>query len=86
LAAGQQITESDDGKAERENRYFLSSLHQGGLTPEQIPLVVRGHWRVENDCYWSLDMQWKEDAAPCCATGRSTEILSWIQLMAYNLA
>ncbi len=81
----EQITESDDGKAERENRYFVSSLHQGRLAPEQILLVVRGHWRVENDCFWSLDMQWKEDSAPCCTTGRAIEILSWIRLMAYNL-
>lgn len=81
----EQISESDDGKVGCEERYFLSSLHQGRLTPEQILLVVRGHWRVENDCFWSLDMQWKEDSAPCCRTGRSTEILSWIRLMAYNL-
>jgi hypothetical protein len=81
----EQITEFPSGKVEREQRYFISSLHQGRLTPEQILLVVRGHWRIENDCFWSLDTQWKEDSAPWCTTGRSTEILSWIRLMAYNL-
>jgi predicted transposase YbfD/YdcC len=81
----EQTTEHPDGKIEKEQRYFLSSLHQGRLTPEQILLVVRGHWRVENDCFWSLDMQWQEDSAPWCRTGRATEFLSWIRLMAYNL-
>jgi predicted transposase YbfD/YdcC len=81
----EQITKHPGNKKEREQRYFLSSLHQGRLTPEQILLVVRGHWRVENDCFWSLDVQWNEDSAPWCRTGRSTEILSWIRLMAYNL-
>ena len=81
----EQITSDKSGKTQSENRYFLSSLPQGRLSPEQILLVVRGHWRVENDCFWSLDMQWKEDSAPWCRTGKSTEILSWIRLMAYNL-
>ncbi len=81
----EQTTEYPDGKIEKEQRYFLSSLHQGRLKPEQILLVVRGHWRVENDCFWSLDVQWNEDSAPWCRTGRSTEILSWVRLMAYNL-
>ena len=81
----EQISEHPDGKIEKEQRYFLSSLHQGRLKPEQILLVVRGHWRVENDCFWSLDVQWSEDSAPWCRTGRSLEILSWVRLMAYNL-
>jgi len=81
----EQVSEYGDGRVKKEQRYFLSSLHQGRLTPEQILLVVRGHWRVENDCFWSLDVQWNEDSAPWCRTGRSTEILSWIRLMAYNL-
>ena len=81
----EQITESPDGKTEKEQRYFLTSLPSGRLSPDQILLVVRGHWRVENDCFWSLDMQWQEDSAPWCKTGLATEILSWIRLMAYNL-
>ena len=81
----EQVSEYPGGRKEKEQRYFLSSVHQGRLTPEQILLVVRGHWRVENDCFWSLDVQWNEDSAPWCRTGKSTEILSWIRLMAYNL-
>jgi len=81
----EQVSESRDGKVEQEERYFLSSVPAARLTPEQILLVVRGHWRVENDCFWSLDMQWREDSAPWCRTGRATEILSLIRLMAYNL-
>lgn len=81
----EQVSESSNGKVEREERYFLSSLSKGKLSADQILLVVRGHWRVENDCFWSLDMQWNEDSAPWCTTGRATEILGLIRLMAYNL-
>jgi hypothetical protein len=51
----------------------------------QILLVVRGHWGVENDCFWSLDTQWREDAVPWCSQGRAVEVLSWLRLMACNL-
>jgi len=81
----EQITKDPNGKEHQEDRYFLTSLHSGRLTATQSLHVVRSHWRVENDCFWSLDMQWMEDSHPWCTTGLSVEILSWIRLMAYNL-
>ncbi len=69
----------------QEDRYFLSNLTPGRLTPQQILTVVRGHWGIENDCFWSLDMQMHEDAAPWCTQGRALEVLGVIRLMAYNL-
>ena len=80
----EQITQNKNGETQSEERYFLASLTQGRLTADQILLVVRGHWRVENDCFWSLDVQWNEDSAPWCRTGRAVEVLSWIRLIAYN--
>ena len=74
-----------EGKVEREERYFVANVPWGRLSAEQCLLVVRGHWRIENDCFWSLDMNWKEDSVPGCSKGRATEVMSWLRLMAYNL-
>ena len=68
-----------------EDRYFLSNLTTGRLKPSQILTVVRGHWGIENDCFWSLDMQLFEDEAPWCTQGRALEVLGILRLMAYNL-
>jgi predicted transposase YbfD/YdcC len=82
----EQETRDGEGKlVEREDRYFLSSVPAGRLTAAQILLVVRGHWGIENDCFWTLDTQWREDAVPWCSQGLAVEVLSWLRLMAYNL-
>jgi predicted transposase YbfD/YdcC len=79
-------TRDTEGKLiETEDRYFLSSVPTGRLTSAQILLVVRGHWGIENDCFWTLDTQWREDAVPWCSQGLAVEVLSWLRLMAYNL-
>lgn len=74
-----------DGTAEIERRYFLTNLPWGRLTAAQCLRLVRRHWGIENDCFWTLDVQWREDALPWCTQGRAVEVLSWLRLMAYNL-
>lgn len=81
----EQITQYDDGKVERQQRYFLTSLTKGRLSAEQSLLVVRGHWRIECDCFETLDLQWNEDSVPWFSAGVAVEVLSWLRLMAYNL-
>jgi len=81
----QETCDADGKLVEREDRYFLSNLPVGRLTLAQILLVVRGHWGIENDCFWTLDTQWREDAVPWCSQGLAVEVLSWLRLMAYNL-
>jgi predicted transposase YbfD/YdcC len=47
-------------EASIEARYSLSSL------PVDVKLfarAVRGHWAVENSCYWSLDVTFREDGS-----------------------
>lgn len=80
-----QETRDKHGKVEVEDRFFLSSVRPGRLTAAQILAVVRGHWGIENDCFWSLDMQWREDDRPWCTAGRGVEAVSLLRLMAYNL-
>jgi hypothetical protein len=81
----EQLTRDKDGKVAVEHRFFVTSLRRGRLSSEQILLVVRGHWGIENNCFWTLDTRWKEDAMPWCASGKAVEAISWLRLMAYNL-
>jgi len=80
-----QETQHQDGKVEVEDRYFITSALWNYFTPAQILALVRGHWRVENDCFNSLDLQWREDSAPWCTQENAILGLSLLRLMAYNL-
>jgi hypothetical protein len=55
------------------------------LTPEEILLLVRRHWGVENDSFNSLDVQWREDHGPWCTQGQAVWALGLLRLMAYNM-
>ena len=41
-----------------ERRYYLSSLTRDAA---RFARAVRGHWSVENQCHWRLDVNWGED-------------------------
>lgn len=41
-----------------ERRYFISSL---GANAERALRAVRGHWAVENELHWCLDIGFRED-------------------------
>jgi len=76
--------DSDD-RVTCEDRYFLTNLRKGRLSPSQILLVVRNHWGIENDCFWSLDAEFGEDTHPWATKGHAVEVLGLLRLMAYNL-
>lgn len=46
------------GKTERETRFYITSLV---LLANQIALLVRDHWAVENSLHWVLDMVFRDD-------------------------
>jgi len=81
------IQESRDknGNVEMKERYFVTNLPWGRLSPQQILQVVRGHWGIENDCNWSYDTQWLEDEMPWCRKGNALVVLGLLRCMAYNL-
>lgn len=80
-----QISRYPDGRVSIEDRYYLTNLRSGRLKPAQMLLVVRNHWGIENDCFWSLDAQFGEDDHPWVTTGRALLVLGLLRLMAYNL-
>jgi predicted transposase YbfD/YdcC len=47
-----------DGPVELETRFFISSL---GLGVKAFAEAVRGHWSVENNLHWVLDVAFRED-------------------------
>ncbi len=81
----EQDTVDDNGAHQKEQRFFLTNLHRGRLNSAQILTLIRLHWRIEDDCFWSLDMQWHEDALPWCTVGPAVEVLGLMRMMAYNL-
>jgi len=80
-----QESRDKEGKVTVEDRYFLTSLRIGRLQAQQILRVVRNHWGIENDCFWSLDAQFGEDHHPWVTTGHALLALGLLRLIAYNV-
>jgi len=65
-----------------ERRYFISSVE----TPNPVTMLghVRGHWGIENQLHWSLDVTFREDTLRN-RIGYSAENFSRIRRLALNL-
>src|SRR5512135_297411 len=59
-AVGMAITESTDsqGHCRLEARYYILSVL---LTAKEFAAAVRGHWSIENNLHWQLDVSFRED-------------------------
>lgn len=51
---------TSNGKKSEELRYFIGSKRAGA---NYYSKVLRNHWRIENCCYWQLDVTFGEDAS-----------------------
>ncbi len=69
------------GKASVERRYYLSSL-PGAVA--KFARAVRGHWGVENQLHWVLDVVFGEDQSRARA-GHAAENLAATRRLAINL-
>lgn len=70
------------GKTTRETRYYISDEN-----PERAAYfysLVRGHWSIENQLHWHLDITFKEDACRARA-GYASQNLSVLRKMALHI-
>lgn len=74
-----------EGKRSREQRYYISSL--GGATPEaaaRMGEAVRGHWGIENQVHWVLDVSFREDDCRV-RMGNAAQNLATVRHVSLNL-
>lgn len=77
----------DDGEVvEHEDRYFVSSLQGEELSAAQWLLVVRRHWRVENNCHHTWDTVFEEDDHPWIERSpQGMVVMMLLRRIAYNI-
>jgi predicted transposase YbfD/YdcC len=70
-----------DGERTTERRYFLCSL---ALDARRFAEAVRGHWGVENQLHWQLDVSFGEDQSRA-RTAHAAENLATLRRLALNM-
>jgi predicted transposase YbfD/YdcC len=77
-----ECTREIAGKTGVERRYYISSL--AGADAAGVLEIIRGHWGVENQLHWSLDVTFGEDDSRV-RTGYAAEHLARIRRLALGL-
>lgn len=72
-----------DGKVSTERAYYISSL-DGRRTARQLAGYIRGHWGIENNLHWQLDVSFREDERRL-RKGHGAENFSRLCRLALNL-
>lgn len=80
-----QVRIGEDGKIEREERIFVTSLDPERFDDEQVLQLVRMHWRIENNAHWTFDIVLEEDSSAPCTSGAGLLVTSWLRILAFNL-
>jgi hypothetical protein len=68
-----------------EERFYASNLPTGRLGGDSILDLVRAHWRIENNCFGRLDIEWQEDHGRWVHRGNGLPVVSLLRIVAYNL-
>jgi predicted transposase YbfD/YdcC len=77
-----EATRQVNGKTSAERRYYISS--NKNATARQAAESIRGHWGIENQLHWNLDMSFDEDASRI-RKGHAAENFSRLRRIALNL-
>ncbi len=75
------IREVMGGKKTVERRYFISSLEANA---QEALKCVRGHWAIENQLHWCLDIGFREDDCRV-REAKSAENLATLRHIGLNL-
>jgi predicted transposase YbfD/YdcC len=75
------VREVIGGEKTLERRYFISSLEADA---RQALKAVRGHWGIENELHWCLDIGFREDESRV-REGTSAENLATLRHIGLNL-
>lgn len=84
LLSVRQVRAYDDGRVETEDRFYVTAIPWGELTPTDLLRLVRLHWAIENGANWTADMILEEDTRRPCNKGFGPNVCSWLLLLAYN--
>ncbi len=68
------------GKTSTEERYYISNINN--ISAERASQLIRGHWSIENNLHWMLDIAFNED--DCRIVGNAAKNLSVVRQMALN--
>jgi predicted transposase YbfD/YdcC len=71
-----------DGETSCEYRYYISSLP--AAEPEKLLACIRGHWSVENNLHWCLDVSFADDQRRI-RKGHGAENFARLSRIALNL-
>jgi predicted transposase YbfD/YdcC len=78
-----QRTRDVDGKISTEQHYYISSLDRR-TKAKRLAEYIRGHWSVENNLHWQLDVSFREDERRI-RSGHGAENFSRLCRMGLNL-
>jgi predicted transposase YbfD/YdcC len=77
-----QAKRTVNGKTTREYRYYISSLPADSAS--RLLDYIRGHWGVENNLHWCLDISFREDECRI-RQGHAAENFARLSRIALNL-
>jgi hypothetical protein len=88
LVRVERVVETPEGEVASEgNRYFVTNLPSGRLGSRGWLVLVRMHWRCENEGHWTADVVWNEDRRrkPWTTDPRAVYALSMLRMVALNI-
>jgi predicted transposase YbfD/YdcC len=81
LGMAEYMRVEKNGRTTIERRYYISSLT---LSAKEFSRIIRGHWSIENQLHWVLDVAFHEDSSKV-RKDNAPENLAIIRHIALNL-
>ena len=81
IACVERVREVIGGAVSSERSYYISSIRQPNAAA--MAQAIRGHWSVENQLHWHLDVSFGEDASRI-RTDHAAENFSRLRRLALN--